>query len=504
MFLGAGTTVSTAGPAVVLAYALGGAVMFAVMLALGEMTVERPAPGAFRVHAREALGPYFGFVTGWMYYFSWLGTMSAEIVAATTYLTRWIPPRLAPFFGLLLVIILMAVNLTKVESFGTFEFWFAMVKVVAIGAFILFGAAVILGYPGRPGLGTKYLTGAGGFFPTGLSGVVRTMAMVMVAYGGTEVIGVAAGETKDPASSVPKAVRGVALRTLILYVGAMTVLVAVVPWYETSLRESPFVLVYDMLGIRWAPDIMNLVVLTAALSSLNCGLYTSSRMLYSLAQESPTLGALSRVSPRSQVPHLAVIASSISVYAAIALYWLAPAGAFLYVTSIASFGFLFVWLVICLSHVRWRYVVSDRSAFKAPLYPWLSLVSAGLLVGFIFTLTLVPEQRVGIYAGLIVLSALSAAYGLEILAKVPALRRLIPRPLLKAIPAPATTTLAVTATTAPAATRAGASAVAAPATATAGTTHTAASATTAAAAASFALLMARYFGLVTEGTPGAS
>ncbi|HHY35433.1 MAG TPA: amino acid permease [Firmicutes bacterium] len=477
MFLGAGTTVSTAGPAVVLAYTLGGAVMFAVMLALGEMTVERPAPGAFRVHAREALGPYFGFIAGWMYYFSWLGTMSAEIVAATTYLTRWIPPRVAPFFGLLLVIILMAVNLTKVESFGTFEFWFAMVKVVAIGAFILFGAAVILGYPGHPGLGTKYLTGAGGFFPTGFSGVVRAMAMVMVAYGGTEVIGVAAGETKDPASSVPRAVRGVALRTLILYVGAMMVLVAVIPWYETSLKESPFVLVYDMLGIPWAPDIMNLVVLTAALSSLNCGLYTSSRMLYSLAQETPTLRALSKVSPRSQVPYLAVIASSISVYAAITLYWLAPTGAFLYVTSITSFGFLFVWLVICLSHIRWRYVVSDRSAFKAPLYPWLSLVSAALLASFMFTLTLIREQRVGIYAGLIVLSALSAAYGLELLGTVPALKRLIPRAFPKPAHAPVTTTTTATATTA--------------------------TATTAAAAASFGLLIAKYFGFVSEGAPEA-
>jgi len=467
MFLGAGTTVSTAGPAVVLAYALGGAVMFAVMLALGEMTVERPAPGAFRVHAREALGPYFGMVCGWMYYFSWLGTMSAEIVAATTYLTRWVPSRLAPVFGLLLVIVLMAVNLTKVESFGTFEFWFATIKVVAIAAFILFGAAVVFGYPGHPGLGTRYLTGTGGFFPTGLSGVVRAMAMVMVAYGGTEVIGVAAGETRDPASSVPKAVRGVALRTLILYVGAMLVLVSVVPWYQTSLRQSPFVLVYDMLGIPWAPDIMNLVVLTAALSSLNCGLYTSSRMLYSLAQETPSLQVLSRVSTRSRVPYLAVIVSSISVYAAIGLYWLAPAGAFLYVTSIASFGFLFVWLVICLSHIRWRYVVSDRSAFKAPLYPWLSAVSSVLLVGFMFTLTLMPEQRVGIYAGLILLALLSVLYILKLLGALPALRRLVPRALLR--PVPAATVTAVTAQ----------------------------------AAVSFGLLMARYFGLVRESPPEA-
>ncbi len=430
MFLGAGATVSLAGPAVILAYALGGGVMYAVMLALGEMTVARPAPGAFRVHAGLALGPYYAFITGWMYYLSWLGSMAAEIVAATTYLDRWFPHSVSPVLAASLVLILTLVNLAKVESFGAFEFWFASIKVAAIFLFIVIGAVLLIGYPGRPGIGLANYTGQGGFAPNGWNGLVRAMAMVMIAYGGTEVIGVAAGETRDPAKSVPAAVRGIAIRTLVLYIGSMTVLVGIIPWFQTGLRGSPFVLVYDALGIPRASDVMNLVVLTAALSSLNCGLYTSSRMVYSLAQESSVVRGLSVVSPKTGVPYRAVLTSTVGVYLAVFAYWLSPGRAFLYVTSIAGFGFLFIWLIITLSHIEWRRNVTAGSAFKAPLYPWLSIVSAVLLVAFLATLWAMPEQRVGIWVGLTVLLVLSAAYGLQRLSHIPQDEKVLPRPVL--------------------------------------------------------------------------
>jgi len=427
MFLGAGATVSLAGPSVILAYALGGAVMFAVMLALGEMTVARPAPGAFRVHADLTLGPYAAFTTGWMYYFSWLGTMAAEIVAATTYLDRWLPHSISPVVSAAMVLALTLVNLAKVESFGTFEFWFASIKVLAIIAFIIVGIILIIGVPGRPGIGTANYTGQGGFAPNGFGGFVRAIALVMVAYGGTEVIGVAAGETKDPATSVPKAIKGIALRTLILYLGSMTVLVGIIPWYETGLRGSPFVLAYDALGIPRASDIMNFVVLTAALSSLNCGIYTSSRMLYSLAQESTVVKAFAKTSPKTGVPLRAVLFSTAGTYLAIAIYWLSPGKAFLYVTSIASFGFLFVWLIITLSHIKWRTVITKDSKFKAPLYPYLSIISALLIITFMGTLWSMPEERVGIYAGFSALAILTAAYGLQDVAKWRYVRKLFPK-----------------------------------------------------------------------------
>lgn len=418
MFLGAGATVSQAGPAVILSYALGGAVMFAVMLALGEMTVARPAPGAFRVHAEMALGPYAGFLTGWMYYLCWLGSMSSEIVAAATYLDRWFPHTLSPAIASSMVLVLTLVNLAKVESFGSFEFWFAGIKVAAIVLFILIGAVLIVGYPGRPGVGLTNYIYQGGFAPNGISGLIRSMALVMVAYGGTEVIGVAAGETKDPARSVPAAIRGIAFRTLILYVGSVAVLVGIIPWYETGLRESPFVMVYDALGIPRASDVMNFVVLTAALSSLNCGIYTSSRMLYSLAQESPVMASLARVSPRTGVPSRAVVVSTIGVYVALFTYWLWPGNAFLYVTSIAGFGFLFVWLIIVISHVRWRNTSAPSPGFRAPGYPYLSIATAVLLVAFLATLWSIPEERVGIYVGSATLTFLTGIYAIQFVTRL--------------------------------------------------------------------------------------
>ena len=430
MFLGAGASVSLAGPAVILAYVLGGGVMFAVMLALGEMTVSRPAPGAFRVHARLALGPYAAFLVGWMYYLSWLGSMSSEVVAAATYLNRWFPSRISPVLAGSLVLALTLVNLAKVESFGSFEFWFAGIKVAAIVLFIITGVALLVGYPGHPGIGLANYTGRGGFAPNGIAGLVRAMTMVIVAYGGTEVIGVAAGETKDPSKSVPSAVRGIAVRTLVLYVGSIAVLVGIIPWYETGLRGSPFVLVYDQLGIPEASDIMNLVVLTAALSSLNCGIYTSSRMLYSLARESSVVGTLSQVSPKTGVPYRAVLVSAATVYAAVMVYWASPENAFLYVTSIAGFGFLFVWLVITLSHIRWRRRVVQDASFKAPLYPYLSVSAAVLLIAFIASLWSLPEQRIGLFSGLSALAVLTAAYGLQTLSHIPRVERIIPKPLL--------------------------------------------------------------------------
>lgn len=433
MFLGAGATVSLAGPSVVLAYALGGAVMFAVMLALGEMTVARPAPGAFRVHAGMTLGPYAAFVTGWLYYVAWLGSMASEIVAATTYLNRWFAPSWSPVIASSLVVLLTAVNLAKVESFGTFEFWFAGLKVVAIIGFILVGAALLIGYPGRPGIGTQNFVGQGGFFPNGSGGLVRAMALVMTAYGGTEVIGVAAGETKDPSTSVPAAVRGIALRTLILYVGSMIVLVGIFPWSQSGIGGSPFVSVYDSLGIPRAPDLMNVVVLTAALSSLNCGIYTSSRMVYSLAQESSVFAGLAKVSPKTGAPYRAVLVSTAGVYLAILIYWLSPGAAFLYVTSVAGFAFLTIWLIITLSHIKWRRVVSSDAGFKAPWYPYMSIVTSGLLVVFIATLWALPEQRVGLYVGFSVIAILSAAYGLQVAARSRAARS-IGRGLAKVAP----------------------------------------------------------------------
>lgn len=411
MFLGSAATVRLAGPAVILSFALGGVIMMMVMLALAEMSVAEPVEGSFRTYAAESLHPYVGFVVGWTYWIAWVVIMAAEIVAASTYMRLWVSPELALAFGLVFAVAMTLVNLTSVRSFGEFEFWFAMIKVVAIVAFILIGAAAILGLGPFSPIGIRNYVGHGGFAPKGIGGVLLAMVMVMVAYGGTEVIGVAAAETQDPATSVPRAVNGVALRTLVLYIGSMTVLVGTIPWFEVGLGASPFVRVYQLLKIPAAADIMNFVVITAALSSMNSGLYTSSRMLYSLAEAGAAPRFFTRLGKRSRVPYLAVIGSTFFLYVGVILYYLVPKTAFLYITGIGGFGFLFSWLVISLSQIymRRRILAQNPSAlkFKMPGYPYTSWMTVALIAGVILTLPFVPGQRVGFISGLIWLAAVS-------------------------------------------------------------------------------------------------
>lgn len=411
MFLGSAATVKLAGPAVILSFALGGVIMMMVMLALAEMSVAEPVEGSFRTYAAESLHPYAGYVVGWTYWIAWVVIMAAEIVAASTYMRLWVSPELALVFGLVFAVAMTLVNLASVRSFGEFEFWFAMIKVVAIVAFILIGGAAILGLGPFTPIGIRNYVGHGGFAPKGVTGVLLAMVMVMVAYGGTEVIGIAAAETQDPATSVPRAVNGVALRTIILYIGSMTVLVGTIPWFEVGLGASPFVRVYQLLKIPAAADIMNFVVITAALSSMNSGLYTSSRMLYSLAEAGAAPNFFTRLGKKSRVPYLAVVGSTFFLYVGVILYYLVPRTAFLYITGIGGFGFLFSWLIISLSQIymRRRILARDPSAlkFKMPGYPYTSWMTVALITGVILTLPFVPGQRIGFISGLVWLGIVS-------------------------------------------------------------------------------------------------
>ncbi len=416
MFLGSGATVRLGGPGVVLSYILGGVIMMLVMLALAEMSVAYPVPGSFRVYASRYLGPFFGFLTGWLYWVSWVGIMAAEIVAATLYIEYWLPGGPNWIFGALFAVLMTITNLLSVRSFGEFEFWFSLLKVVAIVAFILAGIAAMIGLGARfgvPRIGLSNYLGQGGFFPNGIRGVFLAMVMVMLAYGGTEVIGIAAAETQDPEKNVPLAIKGVILRTLILYVGSVAVLVGVIPWTQAGLTGSPFVRVFSLMGLRRSATLMNIVVITAALSSMNSGLYTSSRMLHSLSLQGMAPEALSRVS-RTGVPYYAVLASTASLYLGVLAYYVSPHGAFLFIASVSAFGFFFSWMIIALSHLRFRPAVEAterwRLRFKAPGFPYLSILAASLIAIVTASLWFIPEQRKGLIAGLAVLGAISIFY----------------------------------------------------------------------------------------------
>lgn len=421
MFLGSGSTVRLAGPAVILSYVIGGVVMFLVMSALAEMSVARPAPGSFRLYAHEYLGPYFGFVTGWIYWLSWVAIMSAEIVAASTYVRLWVPPAWSLSFGLGFALVMTAVNLRSVRSFGEFEFWFSMVKVAAIVAFIGVGTAFITGVLGGAPIGLANYLGQGGFLPKGFAGVALATVLVIFAYGGTEVIGIAAGESENPRRDVPRAIGGIVVRTIVLYIGSIAVLVGVIPWREVGLGSSPFVLVFERLGLPAAGTVMNLVVITAALSSMNAGLYTASRILWSLAREGQAPKALAAVRRAGRVPARAVVASTLSLYAGVLLYYFAPANAFLYITSVSAFGIAFSWLMIVASHIAFRpkYLTQAGTAgrrtasdlaYRAPFYPWGSAAAGAALLAVMVTMAFLPTERVGLVSGLAALGVVSLSY----------------------------------------------------------------------------------------------
>lgn len=410
MFLGSGSTVKLAGPAVVLSYLLGGILMFITMLALGEMSVYKPVAGSFRVYAHEALGPYAGYLVGVTYALCWMTVMSAEVIAASTYMGFWFPRNITWIFGIIFALALALVNMIDVKYYGEFEFWFASIKVVAIIVFLVLGLGLILGIGTGEPIGTTNYFGRGGFFPKGIGGVFLAMIMTVFAYGGSEVVGVAAGETANPEKAIPVAINGILVRTLVLYIGSMSVLVGVIPWTEVGLKGSPFVLVFQATGIPYAADIMNFVVITAALSGMNCGLYTNSRMIYSLAKGRYVPGFLGQVN-KNKVPVAAVWASIVLVFLGLVIYNISPDKAFLWITSIGSFGFQFTWFIILLSQINLRKKVpEDQFKFRVPGFPyssWFALL--GLIIVFI-TQFFLADLRIGAVAGLIWLALLSAYY----------------------------------------------------------------------------------------------
>jgi len=391
LFLGSAQAIHNAGPALLIAYLVGGIAIFFIMRALGELLTYRPVAGSFATYAEEFCGPFAGFVTGWSYWFMWVATAMAELTAIGIYVGHWFPqvPQWLP--ALIALVLLYGVNLLAVRVFGELEFWFALIKVVTIVALILAGLAVIVLHVGSlgPTAGFANLWSHGGFLPFGVRGMLLTIPIVMFAYTGVELIGVTAGEAQDPQRSLPRATNGIILRILIFYLGALTIIMAVVPWDQLSPTVSPFVFVFEKLGVPGAAGIITLVVITAAASSCNSGLFSTGRMLWTLAQrgQAPrSFGALNA----QHVPAAGIHLSAGVMLLTVALNYLAPRQVFIWVTSMALIGGLWTWGIILVAHRNYRLAVrAGRAAaapFRmpgAPVANWLVLaflvVVAGLL-----------------------------------------------------------------------------------------------------------------------------
>jgi AAT family amino acid transporter len=418
LFLGSANAIKLAGPAILISYVLGGIAIFIIMRALGEMAVHQPVTGSFSRYAQDHLGPLPGYLTGWNYWFMWLVTCIAEITAVGIYMGVWFPDVPQWVWALAALAAMGAVNSATVKIYGEFEFWFAMIKVVTIVLMIVVGACMIVFGLGNHGVptGISNLWTHGGFLPNGGRGVLMALQMVMFAYLGVEMIGLTAGEAANPRKSIPDAINSVFWRILIFYVGALFVILSIYPWNELGTHGSPFVMTFERLGIRPAAGIINFVVLTAALSSCNGGIYSTGRMLYNLAEQgqAPRLFA---VTSSGGVPRRAIQVSIIALLFGVLLNYLVPAKVFIWVTSIATFGAIWTWTIVLVTQMKFRRSLSvterERLTFRMPFYPygsWFALAFLALVIGL---MAYFPDTRIALIIGPIWLVLLTAFfYGL--------------------------------------------------------------------------------------------
>ncbi|MER5732746.1 amino acid permease [Streptomyces sp. NPDC002138] len=370
LFVGSGAGITIAGPAIVVSYLLAGALAMLVMRMLGEMSAAMPASGSFSVHAERALGRWAGFSVGWLYWFLLVVVLAVEATAAAKIANGWVPGIAQWAWVLIFMVVFTVTNLAAVRNFGEFEFWFAALKVGAIVLFLVLSTLAVFGVlPDTDPVGLANLTGQGGFAPNGFSGVVAGMLAVVFAFGGLEVVTIAAAESDDPARSVARAVRSAVWRILFFYVGSMLVIVTLLPWRSMKAGESPYVAVLDSIGIPGAGQIMNIVVFVALLSALNANLYGSSRMVFSLAERGEAPKSLLAVSGGG-VPRRAVFASVAFGFVSVLLNLLWPDTVFLYMLNAVGAVLLFVWALIAVSQLRLRPRIEREMPEKLTLRMW--------------------------------------------------------------------------------------------------------------------------------------
>lgn len=417
LFLGSSLALHTAGPAVLISFVIGAGIALLLMGALSEMAVAHPTAGSFGVYAELYVNRWAGFVVRYTYWACQCIAIGGEATAIAIYCKWWLP-NVPPWFWIVVFsIFLVTVNASGVGNFGEFEYWFAMIKVVAILLFIAFGLIVLVGIiPGvHPGL--KNFTADGGFAPNGLSGIWMAMCFVIFGYIGTEVVAVTAGEAQNPDEAVPRAMRSMVFRLILFYIGAMIVLVGVVRWSSiqpgADVTASPFVSVFRLMHIPGATHVMNFVVLTAALSSMNCDLYLATRMMFSLSRGGYAPQLFGRVDRRG-VPIPALLLSTTGLVIATIVAVMYPNSAYVYLFGIALFGGLFVWVMIFITHVYFRKAWEAAGNRKLPVrmigYPYTSILGALLVSGIIATTWWVPGMRPTIYSGLPWLALISILY----------------------------------------------------------------------------------------------
>ncbi|PTR44276.1 histidine transporter [Rhodococcus sp. OK611] len=415
LFYGSAAAIQQAGPSVLLAYLIGGLAVYIVLRALGEMAVSNPVSGSFGEYASKHLGPLAGFMTGWTYTFEMIVVCLADVTAFGVYMGFWFPDVPRWIWVLAIVFFIGAINLLSVRVFGELEFWFTLIKVAAIVAMIAAGVAILIFGFGihDTSTGISQLWSEGGFFATGFGGFVGCFAIVVFAFGGTEIIGVTAGEAQDPERTIPRAVNTVPIRIMLFYVLTLAVIMAINPWQSIGTDGSPFVQIFEGLGIGPAATVLNIVVITAALSAINSDIFGAGRMMFGMAQRGQAPAIMRRVS-RNGVPWMTVVIMIVALLVGVLLNYAIPESVFLVIASIATFATIFVWLMILLSQYRSRRRMSAEETaelkFPVPFWPYGQMLALAFLVFVIVVLAFSADTRVALVVGAVWLILLTLAY----------------------------------------------------------------------------------------------
>lgn len=399
LFLGSASVIESAGPAVILGYAIAGFIAFLIMRQLGEMVVEEPVAGSFSHFAYKYWGNFAGFASGWNYWVLYVLVAMAELTAVGKYIQFWWPDFPTWASAAIFFVMINAINLTNVKVFGEMEFWFAIIKVVAVIGMILFGGWLLFSGHGGPQATVRNLWEQGGFFPHGLGGLVMVMAIIMFSFGGLELVGITAAEADNPETSIPKATNQVLWRILIFYIGSLAVLLSLMPWTRVTADVSPFVFIFHELGDAMVANALNVVILTAALSVYNSCVYCNSRMLFGLAQQGNAPKSLLKVDRRG-VPVLTILVSAVATALCVLINYLMPGEAFGLLMSLVVSALVINWAMISLAHLKFRRKKDQQGVttrFKALFYPvgnWICLI---FLAAILVLMATTPGMAISVW-----------------------------------------------------------------------------------------------------------
>ena len=406
-FLGTGYVISKAGPASFLAYLLGGLIVFSVMLCLGELAVAVPIASSFVNYAREYISPAWACGVGWCYWITWVSYVPSEMIAGGIIMNGYFPEISTMWWAVLFGLVITFINLSCVQTFGEMEFWLALIKVVALMMFVALAVLIFFGVIGSQGfLGTKILLGNGGFAPNGSWSVFLTMVLILVNFQGSEIIGLAAGESKNPEKSIPMAIRSISWRIIALYLVPMLLLVTIYPWNEAGLSESVFSAALSSYGLEWAGGLFAFVVLTAAISCSNSGLYGCSRAIYALSREGMAPAFLGKISDKG-IPYNATAVSILACWVGIIAYTIDTSETvYTYLLALSGFSGAVAWISICWCQLNFRRSLErtgfdiESLKFKTPFFPYLTYFGIWSQVACLVVVAFTEELRNCLYLGI--------------------------------------------------------------------------------------------------------